>query len=215
MKIFLSFIFAVCLCACSQPGAQAQAQAQAQVQVQSSETVEVVGVAVDGAAEYIWDVDAEKSSIDFTGSQGGEAFTGSFSTFKADIVFDPKDLAASHVRAEIDLASVEAGDAERTEALPGKDWFFIKSFPVAIFEAKAFTALENNQYEAVGHLTLKGITRELVLPFSLTITDGHADMKAHISLDRTTFNVGTGMWKGEDWVAHKVDIDILLSAQKR
>ena len=205
MKIFLSLIFVVGLWACTQPGAQAQS------------TKTDTGMAADASLStaYIWDVDAEKSSIGFTGSQGGEAFSGSFSTFKADIVFDPEHLETAHVRAEIDLASVDAGDAERTEALPGKDWFFVKSFPTAIFEAKTFTALENGQYEAAGHLTLKGITHELALPFSLIITDDHADMKAHFTLDRTAFNVGAGMWKGEDWVAHKVDVDIALRAQKR
>lgn len=161
-----------------------------------------------------WEMDASASALSFASSYDGDAFTGSFSDFTTQIQFDPDDLAHSQVVVTIDLSSVDAGDAERTDALPDKDWFFVKSFPEAVFESHAFTHLGDNKYEAKGDLTLRGVTKPLVLPFTLSIANGVAQMDGTVQLNRRDFDVGRGMWESDEYVAHTVEVNITVLARK-
>ncbi|RZV43988.1 MAG: YceI family protein [Acidimicrobiales bacterium] len=149
------------------------------------------------------------------GSQGGEEFEGRFKNFDASIKFDPEDLQNTNVVVTIDMASVDAGDAERNEALPGKEWFAVKPFPNAVFTSTSIKHTGGNSYEASGELTLKDISRAVDLPFELKIDGDTAEMSGSTLIDRTDFQVGTGMWKSEDWVAHKVKINVKITAARK
>ena len=162
-----------------------------------------------------WKIDKAQSYVHFTASQNGEAFKGGFEDFTAQIIFDPHDLARANVRARIDLGSVETGDRERDEALPGKDWFYIEKFPVAIFQSLSFTHLGGDKYKTQAVLSIKGIDKNIIFPFSLTITDGSAYMRAAITLNRQDFNIGEGVWKSKDWAGHDVEVDIKIRAYKQ
>ena len=161
-----------------------------------------------------WTVDKTKSSLGFSGSQSGEAFTGAFSDFDAAINFDPADLGSANVVVTIDTNSADAGEAERTDALPGKEWFYVKKFPIAKFEASKFKHIDGEKYEAVGKLTIRGITQKIALPFTLKIENERATMDAKLTLNRTAYKIGTGMWASEDWVGHDVAVNIHIDANQ-
>ncbi|MBL4854095.1 MAG: YceI family protein [Robiginitomaculum sp.] len=160
-----------------------------------------------------WAVDKSTSSIAFSGEQTGEKFTGSFANFDVQITFSPDDLAGAKIVAVIDLASVDAGDKDRNGALPGKEWFFVKKFPKARFEATGFKHLGGNAYETTGQLTIRGVDKTITLPFTLDIEGGQAAMQGQISLNRRDYNIGTGMWKNEDWVKHNVNVQVVINAK--
>ena len=161
-----------------------------------------------------WAVDKNKSTLSFTGVQTGETFTGQFTNFDARIKFDPDHLSTAKVMVSIDMASADGGDGERTEALPGKDWFFVKKFPTAQFFAADFTHSGGDQYLAKGRLTLRAVQKNVHLPFSIKIENGHALMDGTLELNRQDFGVGGSMWKNEDWVAHKVKVNVHIEADK-
>lgn len=161
-----------------------------------------------------WQMIAPESSIKFSSIYTGDSFDGHFGSFETKIKFDPKDLSNSIIRATIDLASVDAGEIERTEALPGKEWFYVKSFPKAVFESNTFTHIDGDKYEVSGEFTLRGTTKQLSFPFTLHIEDGTAEMQGAFTLNRRDFNVGTGMWKSASDVAHEVDVKVVVKAKK-
>ncbi|MBL4869461.1 MAG: YceI family protein [Robiginitomaculum sp.] len=161
-----------------------------------------------------WQMIATESSVKFTAKYSGENFKGHFSQFETQIKFDPANLETAHVRAEIDLSSVDAGEIERTEALPGKDWFFVKSFPKAVFESTSFIHQGGENYLAQATLTLRGVTKEITLPFTLKIENNIAHMQGSLTLNRRDFDVGRGMWKSESDVGHQVKVTITVKAQK-
>lgn len=161
-----------------------------------------------------WDVVAEQSSITFSATQVGQSFTGKFKTFEAQIQFDPADLASAHVFATIDMRSVDANDGQRNAALPTPDWFASKSFPAATFEAKSFTAIDAGKYEARGTLTIRGIAKEVLLPFSLDIEGDKASMHGEAEIIRTDFGVGQGQWQSGQWVGLEVKIIVEIAATR-
>jgi len=179
----------------------------------SEPTVEAIPVAAKIEAwQANWVMNPSESAVTFTAIYTGESFEGHFGRFDAKIKFNPDDLEHSKVVARIDLASVDAGETERTEALPGKEWFYVKSFPEAVFESTQFTHLTGGEYEVQGNLTLRGTTKALTFPFTLHIENGKANMEGSLRLNRRDFNVGTGMWKSASDVSHEVNVHIKVSA---
>ncbi len=194
-------LLALALTACSEQVGQAQASAPVKNITMPS-------------WQANWDVNKETSFIKFSSVYGGEAFDGFFADFTAHIKFDESDLANSKLIAIIDLISADAGEIERTDALPGKEWFYVKSFPKAKFESRKFSHIGGNKFEVQGDLTLRGITKPLTFPFTLHVIDSAAKMNADFTLNRRDYNVGTGMWKSESDVAHKVSVNIEINASK-
>jgi len=160
-----------------------------------------------------WQMDAANSSILFTGQQAGVDFTGHFNRFTLNVNFDPSAPEDGSIRADIDLSSVDAGSIERTQALPGEDWFFVKSFPTAIFRSTAIRSAGENSYLAEGVLSLRGISQAITLAFDFDQNGDTAIVTAHHELDRSQFGVGTGVWTDEKWVGHLVRVDIKVTAR--
>jgi polyisoprenoid-binding protein YceI len=161
-----------------------------------------------------WAVDPAKSRLGFSGVQNGAPFRGNFGKWTAEIAFDPAHAEAGHAKVTIDLASAKTGDTQRDSALPQAEWFDVKAFPQASFEATGFVAKGGDAYEAPGRLTIRGLAKDVVLPFTLAVTGDKAAAKGHLSLVRTGFGVGQGVWATGEWVALDVGVDVDLVATK-
>ncbi len=162
----------------------------------------------------VWTVDKAASKVTFSSSFDGGAFTGSFRRWDAAIRFDPKNLIGSKVTATFDMTSAATGESGRDEALPQDDWFAARQFPRATFTAATFEALGGNRYQAIGQLTIRGVTKPLTLPFTVVITGDIAKMNASIGLNRLAFGVGQGEWKTTDVVPGTVTVNISLTARR-
>lgn len=161
-----------------------------------------------------WTVDKGASKVTFASSFDGGAFTGSFRSWTAAIRFDPANLAGSSVTATFDTASAVTGDESRDEALPEPDWLSAKAFPKATFAATSFKALGGNRYQAVGALTIRGVTKPLTLPFTLVMTGDTAKMTSSVGINRLAFGVGQGEWKTTAVVPGTVTVNINLTARR-
>jgi len=161
-----------------------------------------------------WTVDPAKSRLGFSGTQTGARFEGVFRHFDAQIRFDPAHPQAGHARVVFDMASASTGDTQRDEAMPNADWFDVRAFPKAVFEARSFESRGGNTYAAVGTLTIRGISRDVMLPFTLAVDGDTAHAKGRLDLIRTQFGVGQGPWASGQWVAVEVGVDIDLTATR-
>lgn len=160
-----------------------------------------------------WLVVKADSHIQFTASQQGKSFTGAFKNYDVLINFKEDAVEEASVTATIDLASVSAGDKDRDGALPGKEWFDVKSFPKAVFQSDDFVKTGGNSYEARGTLSMKGKSQPLTLPFTLDISGAKAEMAGKVTLDRTLWEVGTGSWSTDEWVSTDVVVDVKIVAE--
>lgn len=161
-----------------------------------------------------WIADPHKSRIGFSGMQTGVPFQGSFGKWSAEIAFDPAHPESSHAKVTIDLSSASTGDGQRDRALPEPEWFAAKKYPEAIFETTRFIAKGAGAYDAPGRLTIRGVSKDVVLPFTLTIDGDAATAKGRLDLIRTDFGVGQGAWTSGQWVALEVGVDVDLKATK-
>jgi polyisoprenoid-binding protein YceI len=161
-----------------------------------------------------WKLDPSKSTLGFSGTQTGAAFQGKFSKYSAAITFDPDHLETSRISVTVDLASAVTGDMQRDTALPAKDWFDTAEFPQAKFDTQAIRQTGDGSYEASGKLTLRGVSRPVVLPFTLDLDGAAAHAKGHVSLLRDDFGVGQGPWISGQWIALEVGVDVDIVATR-
>ena len=164
------------------------------------------------AAAAHWNVDYHKSKLGFTVMWDKEPFSATFQSWKADIDFDSADLAHAHADVTINLGSEVSGEPEFDDGLKGALGFDEKSFPQARFVTSGFTHKSGNDYVATGTLTIRGISKPVTLPFTLTMNGKSAHMVGTAQVLRTDFGVGSGMWEKPVPVAHEVTINIDLAA---
>jgi polyisoprenoid-binding protein YceI len=161
-----------------------------------------------------WNVDAAKSKLGFTVQWSGEPFSAHFDSWKASIDFDPANLATSHADVTIAIGSEASDETDFDTGLKGAQGFAAAQFPSAHFVTSKFTHKSGNDYVADGTLTLKGLTKPVSLPFTLTITGKQAHMVGVAHVMRTDFGIGQGQWAAPTPVSHDVavNIDIVATA---
>jgi len=67
------------------------------------------------------------------------------------------DLASSAVSADVDLATVDTGNADRDGHLKAADFFNVERNPTMSFRSSAISG-GGEDYELVGDLTINGVT---------------------------------------------------------
>ena len=112
------------------------------------------------------------------------------------------------------MTSFDSSSSDRDSTVAGKEWFWFKRFPEARFVTTEFRALGGDRYEAVGDLTIKGIGRQIVLPFAWIIDGDQATMQGDVMLNRTDFKVGEGDWAKGKTVGLQVDVKVRLALKR-
>lgn len=157
--------------------------------------------------------DAAKSTLEFSFMQAGAQNKGRFKAFPVVFDFAPDNLAASRLEVTVDMNSLDTGDQERDDNLRDTDLFAVKKYPQAHYSATQFVKSANG-YEAQGKLTLRGVTREVRVPFTFkTASENGATvgyMSGKTSLKRLDFGVGQGDWKSTEWVGNDVGLSFAV-----
>ena len=166
------------------------------------------------AAPASWIVDKAASRLTFRSSFAGAAVNGAFKRWDAQIQFDPKALAASKAVVAVDVGSASTGNQEQDEALPTADWFSALRFPKASFVTRSFKDLGGGRYQAIGDLTLRGVSKPVVLPFTLTITGDQAKMSGQAVVNRSQFGVGQGQFASAETAPFNVTVNVALVARR-
>jgi len=161
-----------------------------------------------------WNVDYTKSKLGFSVLWSNEPFSASFKSWKADVEFDPAAPEKGHVTVTIDLASEASDEPDFDDGLKGSQGFQVSQFPEARFVTTGFVRKNADAYVATGVLTLKGISRPVTLPFTLSISGSNAHMIGTAKVVRTDFGVGLAQWAAPQPVAHDVTVTIDLTAMR-
>ena len=147
----------------------------------------------------------DKSEIRFVSRQMGANVEGRFRKWKANIVFLPKELAKSKADIDVDLTSIDLASDESETEIRSPSWFDTAKFPVARFASTSIRSVGASAYEVAGKLTLKGTTKDIVVPIALRKdASGNNIAEGSFPLKRTDYRIGEGMWADTDLVANEV-----------
>jgi polyisoprenoid-binding protein YceI len=153
----------------------------------------------------------DKSEIRFVSKQMGINVEGSFRRWKANIVFLPGDLAHSKADFEIELASIDLASDEAESEVRRSSWFDTAKFPVARFVSTSIKDVGGGKYEVAGKLTMKGVTRDAVVPIALgKDASGNSVAEGSFTIKRLDFRIGDADWADPDTVANEVGVRVRM-----
>lgn len=155
----------------------------------------------------------EKSRLDFVSKQMGVPVNGRFQRFQAELNFDPLHPEAARGTVSVELASIDTGSTEANDEVKGKDWFFVKNFPLARFEIRSVKALGGNRFEIRGPLTIRNIARDIAVAATFRVDNGLGLFVGNYVLKRLDFGIGAGEWGDPDTVANEVEVRFSLALQ--
>jgi len=156
-------------------------------------------------------LDAAKSEMLFVSKQMGVPVEGRFRKFDAQIAFDPKKPEAGKVAFTIDMGSATLGVPETDAELPKAPWFNVPRFPQATFQSSAIKAVGAGKFEVAGKLSIKGNSRDVVVPVALTQTGGSTTATGAFAIKRLEFKIGEGDWADTSMVANDVQVKFRLN----
>lgn len=109
----------------------------------------------------LWSIDPAHSQIQFSAKHLGiSTVRGTFESFEGHIEEESGDL--NDVTVEIDVASLNTGNAQRDGHLKGADFFDVEAYPKATFRLTSFNR-SGDDVTAEGDLTLRGVTAPITL----------------------------------------------------
>jgi polyisoprenoid-binding protein YceI len=141
------------------------------------------------AAAVRWHLQTEKSSVSFNIKNFGRIVDGTFAGMNADISFDEKDPAKSKIDASIQVGTINTGNKKRDKDLKSEKYFNQEKYPAINFKSRSVVKTADG-YVAKGDLTMKGITKEIDIPFRFENMGDHGEFKGTLSLNRRDFQVG-------------------------
>jgi polyisoprenoid-binding protein YceI len=172
----------------------------------------LLGCALSAQAQTI---DYAKSQVTFTGKQMGVPAEGKFKKYTAKIAFDAKKPEATKIDVEIDLSSIDTGGAETDTEVKKPTWLNVPSFPAARFVSSSVKALAPGRYEAAGKISIKGLSQDVRIPFTVQSAGATTTFEGGFTLLRLQFKVGEGVWADTDTVANEVQVRFKLVASGR
>ena len=159
-------------------------------------------------------VDPAKSQIAFGFKQENVPGEGKFRKFTAQVSFDAAKPEATRASIDVDVTSVDLGDAGWNNDIQGASWFNTKQFPKATFVATGAKAIGGGRFEAPAKFTLKGVTRDVVASFAAKPDATGTLLEGSVPLKRTDFKIGDGPWADTSVVANEVAVRFRIYLKK-
>ena len=111
-----------------------------------------------------WQIDYGHSHVGFTGRHMMvSTVRGEFEKFSGTVEFDEDDLTHSQAEIQIEAASVNTHNSQRDAHFHTADFFDVEKYPYITFKSKRVIMRDANHGQLIGDLTIRNITREVVL----------------------------------------------------
>lgn len=170
-----------------------------------------------------WDMDKAHTSVNFSINHFFSAVTGKFGEFDGTIRFDPDNLSGSKADFTVSIASINTDEEKRDKHLQSKDFFNVKKYPTMSFTTSKIVKETATSYLVHGKLTIRDVTKDVVLPMKVTGQMEHPMKKNMMilglvidtTIDRTEYGVGTGSWAATAVVGDEVKIHIPMELTRK
>jgi polyisoprenoid-binding protein YceI len=135
--------------------------------------------------------------------------SGVFKDFSGSIVFDSENLSSSSMKLKIKVESINTGNGLQNKHAKSEEWFDAGKHPNITFESTRIEKTENG-FKAVGKLEIRGVKKDVTIPFTFVKKGSKGTFVAKFSVDRTDYGVGK---KGND-VSETIKITATIPVTK-
>ena len=136
-----------------------------------------------------WNSNAATAKITFKVEGLFGTVSGSLSGLKSTIEFNGNDLAASSILASVDPKSISTGISLRNNDLQKEKYLNSEKYPLISFKSNKIQK-SGTGYKVIGDLTIKGVTKQIEIPFSFSEKEKEGVFKGAFTIQRLDYNVG-------------------------
>ncbi len=129
------------------------------------------------------------SNLEWVGAKITKDHPGGFKGLDGYAVLEGDALASA--RLVIDMKSTFSDVAKLTKHLMDEDFFFVDQHPTSTFDitSVATGAEAPNTHTVTGNLTLRGVTKEISFPATVSVVGESATLAAEFTLNRQDFGI--------------------------
>lgn len=153
----------------------------------------------------------ELSALGVSFHEFGLPVRGRAARFDAQIAFDSAHPERACAQIAVALDSVEFDSPRVNAAARTRPWFDVDHYPMARFRATEVAVRGPDRFEMTGTMTLKGRTRPVVVPVTVTPRGAVAMVRGTIELRRRDFDIGTHDWRATMLVSDAVVVEFTLA----
>src|SRR6185369_3498530 len=169
-QIICAFFFTVLFVACNgKSEKKSDVRDHDPIAATSSDTVTKKEKSIDPGKSSTtkWIANAAQAEISFSVKGPCGTVHGSLSDLKSTILFDADNLASSFIKASVDPKSISTGIRLRNRDLQKEKYLNSDTYPSISFQSSAIEKSASG-YKATGKLTIKGVTKTVIIPFNFT-----------------------------------------------
>ncbi len=141
--------------------------------------------ATQGTTETKWTIDPSHSAAHFSVRHLMISnVRGEFTKLSGSAVINSANTSKSSVEVTIEAASVNTREPQRDEHLRSADFFDVANYPTLSFRSKRIEAVDADNLEVIGDLTIRGVTKEVTFDLegpTPTMKDPWGNVRAGIA----------------------------------
>lgn len=149
----------------------------------------------------------KSSSVEFKIKNAGMITEGSFTGLEADIRFDPLKPENANIKATVKSKSINTASEMRDNHLRKPEYFDVEKFPEIQLQSTKIEKTGPVSFKGLFKLTMKGITKDVIIPFNFLRLPDKQELKGSFQLNRRDYNVGGNSISLSD----KVTVTIILN----
>jgi len=144
---------------------------------------------------------------------------GQFGKTAGCVQWDGLDYKTFVAEATIDATTIDTREPKRNEHLKSADFFDVAKFPTITFKSKRVEGVSGDRFKLVGDLTMRGVTKEVVLDVEATPvvkgTRGESRVGASATgrIDRQDFGVSWNRTLDAGGLVVADEVDIVLDLE--
>lgn len=148
---------------------------------------------------------ATGSTVTFIIKNAGLKVDGKIEGLQVTIKFDSPNLATSSIEASVETTTINTDNKTRDGHLRKEEYFDVAKFPKMSIKSVSFSKDDNN-YKGKFKLTIKGVTKDIEIPFSYIENGNSANFKGSFTINRLDYKVGGNSWVLADNVIISLNI---------
>jgi len=141
-----------------------------------------------GADAIRFRIQPDGSEVTFRATSRLMNAEGQFHRMAGEVAVDPRDLATARVTLSIDAGSIDTGIGMRDNHLRSEDFFDVKKFPTITFESQRVEG-SGRRVNVVGQLTIHGLTREIIVPVEVRVSDIALVASGELVINRRDYGI--------------------------
>lgn len=146
------------------------------------------------------------SAITFKIKNAGLTVDGSFTGLETDIKFNPLKPGEASIKASVNTTSMNSANDMRDNHLRKPEYFDVDKFPKITLESTKIEKTGPITYNGTFKLTLKGVTKEIVMPFTFMKIPEKTEFKGSFTINRLDYGVGSSSMTLADNAIITVDV---------